>query len=567
MSILTGEDQRLIVLGLDGFEHTVAEDLISRGLMPQLQRLKSESARYDLDHGKHRLTGLAWEHFSVGKTPDRMRRWAAVSFDPDSYNVSQLPTDHAPFLSYLDREAVIFDAPYFDFRASENLNGLVGWGAHDPGIANTSRPISLFREIESKFGTYPAQEHIYSFCWPSPARTRVAGNALERALRKRTEIFLWLLEERFQTWDLGLVVIGELHSLIEPMWHGVDDQHPLHQHPSAAVARECIEAVYRALDDMIGELCEKFPQAELVAFSMHGMGPNNADIASMLLLPEFCHRRAFGTPFYQPRQAWLQSSYNAEKLPELGENEIWEQAVNDCLQLPSVSRDCPEPDIGVQKPFKNSLRNKMAALFSNTIRSKSATESALTSSQVVAPERSASTNELDWMPAANYRHLFHNMDCFALPAYYNGRIRINLEGREHEGRISIGQYQAFCDGLEADLRACLDPVTQEPVVQSIERVCSKDPMQLHATQGDLEIEWKTCNTLAFEHPGLGLIGPAPVRRTGGHTGGAGVLYIKSQHLPSGDYGETSSFDVAPTIVQLLGLVPPEDMSGCGLLPT
>ena len=117
-----------------------------------------------------------------------MQRWAAVSFDSQSYNVSQPPTNHAPFLSPLNRESVVFDAPYFDLGASESLSGLVGWGAHDPGIAYASRPGSLSEEIVEKFGTYPAQEHIYSFCWPSPERTKVAGKALELALRMRTEI-------------------------------------------------------------------------------------------------------------------------------------------------------------------------------------------------------------------------------------------------------------------------------------------------------------------------------------------------------------------------------------------
>ena len=36
------------------------------------------------------------------------------------------------------------------------------------------------------------------------------------------------------------------------------------------------------------------------------------------------------------------------------------------------------------------------------------------------------------------------------------------------------------------------------------------------------------NILAFEHPKLGMIGPAPIRRTGGHTGHHFALEIESE---------------------------------------
>ena len=58
--------------------------------------------------------------------------------------------------------------------------------------------------------------------------------------------------------------------------------------------------------------------------------------------------------------------------------------------------------------------------------------------------------------------------------------------------------------------------------------------------------------VALEHPRLGLIGPVPLRRTGGHTRN-GIAYVAAPGLEPGERGVRSSSDVVPTIAQLLGL--------------
>src|SRR5439155_1576642 len=82
----------------------------------------------------------------------------------------------------------------------------------------------------------------------------------------------------------------------EPLWHGIDPSHRLHGLASAAPAAAALEAVYRAIDRLVGRLVEAFPAAEIAVFAMHGMGPNDADVACMLLLPELLFRHAFGLP-------------------------------------------------------------------------------------------------------------------------------------------------------------------------------------------------------------------------------------------------------------------------------
>src|SRR5262247_3071033 len=86
----------LLVIGLDGYEPSVADRLLAQGEMPNLRVLAADSALYKLDHGEAKRTGLAWEHFALGKEPAAYGRHAAVHFDPATYRVSQCGTAATP---------------------------------------------------------------------------------------------------------------------------------------------------------------------------------------------------------------------------------------------------------------------------------------------------------------------------------------------------------------------------------------------------------------------------------------------------------------------------------------
>jgi predicted AlkP superfamily phosphohydrolase/phosphomutase len=533
--------RKLLVMWLDAYEPTIGDRMISEGRLPNLARLKSSSGRFLLDHGRQKYTGLYGDHFSSGMAPEISGRWSVVEFNPRTYRVIQRSALFDPLLGRVSSSAVVFDAPYFDLRKAPQVRGVVNWGAHDPGIAAMSLPHDLRDEITTRFGPYPASEYIYAFDWPSAAKTAAAGDALAAALDQRTRIARWLFCDRFPDWDLALVVVSELHSMIEWMWHGVDPSHPLYAHKSAAAARWGVERVYEALDRFLGTLIESIPDAAVIAFSMHGMGPNNSDVPTMLLLPELLYRLQFGQSLYQPRPAWRA----ADGVPLLDETDHWDWAIKCCFKA-------PQPTAAEKL---GALLHKMPKWIARKI----------------APARNTATEDdgrldlsLDWMAATSYQPYWHRMRAFALPGFLNGRIRINLSGRERVGVVSPRDYESVCDELEEVLRACRDPRTGAPVVESIERCCADNPQALNPSNADLNVNWQGA-PLALTHKTLGLIGPAPFRRTGGHSGGYGVCYIRSDRNAAGDGGVRSSFDVAPTILEMLGQPVPNNISGRSLL--
>ena len=89
------------------------------------------------------------------------------------------------------------------------------------------------------------------------------------------------------------------------------------------------------------------------------------------------------------------------------------------------------------------------------------------------------------------------------------------------------------------------------------------PFDLPASGADMYVNWKG-SPLCLEHPQLGRVGPVPFRRTGGHTGLYGMAYLKSENFAPGDYGIRSSFDVVPTLFDLLNEPLPEKITGQSL---
>lgn len=530
MTRTNADKQRLIVIGLDGYEDRIAQVMMAEGDLPNMKAVFDASASIDLDHGRNKLSGLSWEHFAVGQAPEVYGRLSAVDFDPSTYIASQTLTRTPPFLKRAGSRVVALDVPYFDLASIPDMHGFANWGAHDPGVTPFARPATLLDEINEKFGPYKAADDIYGFVWPDAEKAEAAGARLAAALRQRADITRWMLSERTPDWDMAITVVSELHSSIEPLWHGFDQDHPLHNLPSARPAGEGLREVYRELDRMVGQMQEAFPDAAIALFWMHGMGSNNADVASMLLLPELLYRHATGETNFEAPARW--QNLNG-LMPPLQPGERWEQAVTDEMGHAELRR----------RPLMSRVRRKLSRYIPGVFGS--------------APHPEVF---LGWMPGMHYSFAWPDMEAFALPSFYDGRIRLNVVGREKNGKIAQDEYPAALDRIRDLLLACRDVQTGECVIDDIYFTSRDDPMAVPDSTGDIEILWAG-EPLVFRHPELGTIGPAPIRRTGGHTGGLGRFYLKANGVLPGHHGKADALDVSPTMDAWLGLPPNPELTG------
>jgi predicted AlkP superfamily phosphohydrolase/phosphomutase len=156
------------------------------------------------------------------------------------------------------------------------------------------------------------------------------------------------------------------------------------------------------------------------------------------------------------------------------------------------------------------------------------------------------------------------MKAFALPSYYDGRIRLNVVGREARGLVEPNRYETVREQIADIISDCRNLQTGEKVVREI-HAPKKNFNAVGPSEADLYVLWEG-TPLGFMSPQFGKIGPVPYRRTGGHTGQHGFLSMVSGDLPAGHYGVASSFDVVPTLIHLLGDTKKTGISGRSLLP-
>jgi hypothetical protein len=554
------EVRKLLAIWLDGYDLSLANAIIDE--LPSLARIREQSARFLLDHGSARWIGVHEEHASSGLSPNDAERWSLVFFDRETYGVWQEGPLLAPFPARMRANTVVFDYPYFDLSRASQVRGAVAWGAHNPGMEFSANPPDLLDDLLERFGVYPASQWVYGFAWPSSERCQIMGNALAKGVAARSKIALWLLKEHFPDWDFALIGVSEAHSALEALWHGVDVRHPLHSHSSSRAAAEGVYKVYQAIDRLIGTLTAEFEDATILIFSMHGMGPNRSDVPSMVLLPELLHRHAFGRSFFNQPESWSQATNG---VPILGEEDNWDnwnvvtpdprsiqRRVRDKVVRHTREQAAKFLPAYAKEALKRIVRGRNGEGFSE--------RQHLFGEEATLQRRRKS---IDWMPAARYRPLWPKMPAFALPAYHDGQIRINLQGRESKGVVPSARYEFVCEEIMQILRDCRNPFNGGPAVEDIEWPCRHNALGLAASRADMYVTWKE-NILCLEHANLGRIGPVPFHRTGGHTGQYGMAYLKSVVLAPGDYGTRSSFDVVPTLFDLLNERLPDKISGQSL---
>ena len=526
--------RRVLLFGLDGYDPEIGAQMMAEGRLPTLARLLKQGLRYDLEHGPARRTGLAWEHIATGLTPEDSQRFAAVKLNPRTYEIRQFPCGRPPFAAALAVPTLVYDAPYFDLAGTANAQGIVAWGAHDPGIPMTARPASLLAEAKQRFGDYPSRRWTYAVVWPSAERTRQMADAMVAGIEHRRKVAPWLFAERITDWQLGYLVTSELHSGDEALMHGWLPDHPLAGHPSAPAAREGMIRIYEALDRFVATMEAALPDVTLALMVPHGMGVNIADVPGMLLMAELMHREFAGRPVFRSRSAWQQG-----EVPTLAEGtRDWNTAVRLRTKFPRSARRWWR--LRKRRFVRSPLGHRLGL------------------DRPGDPHRDGWT--IDWMPCNWYRDSWPKMDAFAIPAYYDAQVRVNLAGREAKGRVALADYVKVLDRVERTLAECTDWRTGEPLRFTAHRRNVSDPHSLHPTDSDLIFELHDC-TLGWRHPRHGLIGPMPMRRTGGHTGGTGLLLMVGPGLEARHAGVASTFDVTPTIVALLGQPVPAGFSG------
>jgi predicted AlkP superfamily phosphohydrolase/phosphomutase len=508
------------VIGLDSADADLIERWSQEGYLPTLQALRQQGSWGRLSTTAEVMHVSAWPSLYTGTTPGKHGMYHAYQIRAGEQDVHRTRADECaqlPFWKFLDdagRRCIIMDAfmnyPLAGFRGIQILE-YGTWTWFDEPMAT---PNGVWQEIIGTFGRYPAPEHTKVLSVPEPHRFReqlMAGAAL------KGKVVRWLLREK--PWDMLFVTFGEPHPAGHYLWHLEDAAFPAH--PTAGVdgLAHAVRDVYAAVDRAIGEILSALDDSVTVLItSGDGMGPN---YAGCHLLPEVLHQLGL---FYAASVGQDGASgAGVAKGPRPKKSAL--SVIRDAIPL-SVRR-------AVSRCLPRHLQHQLSMKWTNA--------------------------NIDWTRTR----------AFCLPNANEGYVRLNLAGREPQGIVAGGA--AYAD-LLAELQARLQEITNphNGRVAARQVVCTDDvfPGEQRQNLPDLVVNWDVEARVlsALESEKCGVVRKAAGYQTapfytGNHRPAAFVLARGPLIAEGGALSGGHIVDIAPTILTMLGVDPPQHMDG------
>ncbi|MFM7060516.1 MAG: hypothetical protein ACKOZL_04935 [Actinomycetes bacterium] len=546
---------RVLAIGLDSLDWASIVPKVDAGELPALAALRARAASAAIDSRDALRSEALWTEFATGRTAASQGFWGMASFDPADYDACMRgPGALEPWWARGEELPVVsLDLPERGV-VSPRVAGaqVVAWGAHAPGFARTSLPVGLLADLDRRYGPHPAFARESDPLWYSPDYLRTVTDALVAGAATRAEVLVDLMD-RVPDWRLAVAVWSEEHSGAHCMWHGIDASSPVHGAPTADLAATEMDRIHRAVDAAVGRAVAAAPDATVVLFSLHGMTVNRTDLVTFVMLPELLHRlhgfppalrmpAGDGSPVVpDPRVQWVDhvAGHFADDPRRALRNR--------------VKRATP-------RPLRDALRRAAGrpghrpGVLAAEIPGETPYEVARAGPAPHVP---------DYMPVWWYRHRWPTMRYFVLPSFTTGLVRVNLRGRERDGLVDRSDYLRTCEEIVEQVAAARCARTGRSIVESASFPRVDDPMASGGIPGDVEFVW-SAPIDEIDHPRAGRIGPVPAHRVGEHSG-AGFVFVAGPGIEPADLGTRRVVDLAPTILDLLGLAAPGDLHGRSML--
>src|SRR5262249_42809815 len=428
--------------------------------------------------------------------------------------------DRSPFpflwklLSDHGKRCVVMDAfltcPLQGFNGSQ----IVDWGSWSHFWETTITPETLKRELEKRFGRYPAEDRSKVGMAP-PSDFLGFHQRLLAGVAKKTEAVKWLMKR--EDWDLFLVLFAESHPSGHYFWHFHDPSYLTHPREAVGALRHALREIYVALDRALGEILENIDDTTTVFLvSGDGMGPNYSGS------PILAHLLG---------QMGLFNGNNAG------------------------DKSKAESSVGANKP------NQRKTDLVTTIRGMIPENVRIAITKTLLPRSVQERLSLRWKTAGIS---WSQTRAFLIENSNEGYIRVNLKGREPQGAVEPGkEYEELCEEIYQTVKTLINPANGALAARSVYKSDEiyRGPCRSHMP--DIIINWNddariTTELLAAKYglarskePGCAV----PPYYTGNHRPDAFMLSL-GPGIPQGAVCEgTSILDLAPTILDQFGIDP------------
>ena len=513
---------RLLFIGLDAAGAPLLERWAQAGDLPNLARLRGEATGIALDTPMDSLPGAIWSEITQGRpchvegqffhfgqafpAEGKIRRLREDDLDPAHYLWADC--------SRAGLRCAVTDVPFQAFVPDFNGVQIREWALHDLWLGPKSDPEPLFEELEARFGPIPMRGQRCDGLVHGRGRAALL-DALTARARCKTEMLVHLLER--EAWDLFYCVYGESHCAGHQFWPA-PQWNWSGRVPGRGRAGDpwaALREVYKEIDDGLGRLLDAAgPEAKVIVLASHGIGPY---IGGPQLLPEVLTRLGLSAgPDGLARRALRRALFTLRQTP------------------PSLKR------------LAYRLRRRPGLAWLD--RRAGTASVGLDDKQLGSPVCKA-------LPVANNR-------C--------GAIRLNLQGRDRHGIVPPEAAEDLMAFIEQELLALTDPGTGRRLVTRVERAGDLFGAERSPLVPDLIVVFRSDlgSIEACESPTIGRfryrLHKAAYKRMGDHTPDSRA-WIRAPGFPAGiESADGSVLDLAPTILSLLEVPVPAEMTGAPL---
>ncbi|MEE2960061.1 MAG: alkaline phosphatase family protein [Myxococcota bacterium] len=270
MTFLPTRKSPLLILGFDGADFSIIDELVSEGKLPNLQNIMKTGIRSELLSTEPAATLPAWTNFMTGTTPDIHGVTNMFFHHPGAYTLRPATGADRTIPTWLNiasragRSVACFGVP--GTYPPEAINGIQVSGFDSPGgrcvPQSGIHPKELHPYFENNGGW---QFGIINEFDPRRDHQR-AIDTLITDLNRKERLISGLLENRH--FDIIMAHFQASDTVAHHYWHTHDLKSP---RATRSTRANFLSSVYEKLDQLIGRLRSKLPDNhQLLIVSDHG---------------------------------------------------------------------------------------------------------------------------------------------------------------------------------------------------------------------------------------------------------------------------------------------------------
>jgi predicted AlkP superfamily phosphohydrolase/phosphomutase len=285
---MTIQDNKVLIIGLDGATFDVIRPLAKEGYLPNLNKLMAEGSHTDLESTIPYITPAAWSSFMTGTLPEQHGVFDFLEFMPQTCSTRLANSQSIrgktiwKLLSEKGKRVAVIHLP-MTYPVYE-INGIMVSGFDTPSLkTNFTYPAVLKKEILDILPDYNFHlATVTDYFHDSDFGTFLSQ--LKRSLELRHQLAKHLLGK--EPWDIFMINFQDLDCLHHNVWHYIEYQGSDHMALQRKIA---IIDFFTYMDSLVGDLLDKAQNrfSHTMVVSDHGAGPAYTTVHPNNLLKEW----------------------------------------------------------------------------------------------------------------------------------------------------------------------------------------------------------------------------------------------------------------------------------------